>query len=633
MLNIIFKNDFFFTNNVNNYAQFFIKINDLVSFFYTHFEKYPKFLNILQSEINNTFNLHFIYILPEIFSLTTFFLLITYTIYFFEQGFNLSTKYQKTYEFALLSIVISNIILNFFTIYLYFFCLKYKNLFLLNNFLMLDYFTTSIKIFILFSSNIFLIFASLYWAVFTYPHSLKKYEYPFIFSLITLSIFLLVSSLDFIMLYLSLESLSFCLYILVVFKLKDKLAIEAGLKYFCLGSLASGFILFGISLFYSTSHSLNFLKLKYLIDFSEFFISFDLIYIYLGFVFILVGFLFKLGVFPYHMGLLDIYEGSSLIVTLYLISIVKFTILITLAKLLMNFFYNLQFIWSPLLSILSLSAMFFGSISALYQQRLKRFFAYSSIHQIGYILLSLSTGTFEGLHAALFYSVLYKISSISFLVIILLINIKVCYNNTNSKHKKSLIYFSDLIFCSKREPLLIILISIIIFSLANLPPFAGFFAKYLIFKSLLNTPYLYFIKFALLGIITSIISSFYYLRLFKLLAFNFKVENYLVKPKFFNNFSNFWYLNKFYFFYKPYLKKQPTQSYFALTCDLNLINNLHKLLKILISISEYFLIFISIFITLFLFFFNKFYIIFEFLSLSCLIPLSLYDYLFYTYFF
>jgi NADH-quinone oxidoreductase subunit N len=628
----ISQTDYLYTTNSANYINFTSKLNGLVSLFYENCENNFDFLHILHAEVNNILSLHFLFYLPECFILFTLFFLIVQSVYSYESNYYLQKPKKNNYEFALLHVMLSNFLVNFFAICLHLFSLSYKNYFLFNSLLSFDFFTTTTKIIILIGSNIFLIFATLCWVVLTYPNSLKKYEYPFLISFSILSICLLISSVDFIMLYLSLESLSFCLYILVVFKIKDKLTIEAGLKYFCLGSLASGFVLFGISLMYSVLNTVSFIKLKYLLEFSNSSASIMHIYVYLGFIFLFVGFLFKLGVFPYHMGLLDVYEGSSLIITIYLISVVKFTIIVVVTKLLMNTFYALQFIWSPLLGILSVMAMIYGSVAALYQQRLKRFFAYSSIHQVGYILLSLSTGTFEGLNACLFYALLYKISSICFLGIVLLINVKIEIDSLIFKKRKSLVYFSDLIFYTKKEPLLVILFSITLFSLANLPPFAGFFAKYLIFKSALNSSYPLIFSLAFVGILTSVISSFYYLRLFKLLTFNFNLENYLAYE---NNSGNdtensVYDFSKTFLYYTPYLKLKPLQSYFCIACDLGFLYKLNKIVNLLIYLVEFTLIFFAIIIASFIFFFSNVYIFCEILTLSCLIPLSLQEYLYHV---
>ena len=139
----------------------------------------------------------------------------------------------------------------------------------------------------------------------------------------------------------SLESLSFCLYTLVMFKIKNKLTAEAGIKYFCLGALASGFMLFGIALIYGVTNTISFSEIKYCIDFSKH-SNINSSCIYIGFLLLLAGFFFKLGLFPYHMGLLDIYDGSSLSTTLFLVTVVKFSIIIILSKILMFVFYSLQ---------------------------------------------------------------------------------------------------------------------------------------------------------------------------------------------------------------------------------------------------------------------------------------------------
>jgi NADH-quinone oxidoreductase subunit N len=207
---------------------------------------------------------------------------------------------------------------------------------LFNSLYLIDFYNIISKLIFLFSSSIVL-----FLTIFVFNKKklkFNRYEYPIIIGFANLSCCLLISSFDLILLYLSIECLSFCLYILVLFKIKNKLTAEAGLKYFCLGVVASSSILFGISLIYGAICSTNFMYIKAYLD--NCCTSDPLVYT--GFIYILSGFFFKLAVFPYHMALIDVYDGSSLSVTTYLVTVVKFVMIIVLCKLLMYVFYSIQ---------------------------------------------------------------------------------------------------------------------------------------------------------------------------------------------------------------------------------------------------------------------------------------------------
>lgn len=352
-----------------------------------------------------------------------------------------------------------------------------------------SYSLSSIKIFILLIS-IFFIFNN------------YKFEFTLLISSSILGMILLISSSNFLALYLALELQSLSSYLLAAYKKDSPFSTEAGLKYFILGALASGLILFGISLIYGFTGLINFEDLKLLSSFS--------IGSIFGFIFLIIGFLFKLAVVPFHSWLPDVYEGSPTKVMAFFATIPKLPLLIIFIKL-SHITFNLAInYWQPLLIITSISSIIIGSLGALFQKKIKRFFAYSTIANIGFVFMGLSNGTIEGIESAIVYSIIYIITNLGVFTILLSIN-------------KDNFSLSDLQSISKNNPLLAISFCILLFSTAGLPPLAGFLGKLEIFKATLSES-LYLLVF--IAIIISVISTAYYIRLIQIMYFQNK-ENLL----------------------------------------------------------------------------------------------------------
>ena len=380
------------------YVDYLQILNDVCSLFYFECIKL-NYSQVLVSNLalSNIKDIHFIMSIPETFIMFMLFILLIYSLW----------SYQESNKDSVIDISFGLLSINLFSFFLYLNILSYKSYFLFNSMFLVDFYSTFSKLLFLFSSSLVMLLNL--FVLNKKKSNFNRYEYPLIIGFANLGCCLLISSYDLILFYLSIECLSFCLYILVLLKIKNKLAAESGLKYFCLGALASTFMLFGIALLYGCFFTTNYLYIKTFIDnFNN-----QSITVYLGFLLILFGFFFKLALFPYHMTLIDVYDGSALSVTAYLITIVKLVMVIVLCKMLMYTFYSIQFLWSPLLSFVSISSMLWGSFGALYQQRIKRFFAYSSIHQVGYITLSLAAGSSTSLFASLFYVVVYNLTTLT----------------------------------------------------------------------------------------------------------------------------------------------------------------------------------------------------------------------------
>lgn len=322
-----------------------------------------------------------------------------------------------------------------------------------------------------------------------------------------LGLMLLTSSYNFITLYLAVELQSLSFYILTASKKKSPLAIEASLKYFILGSIASSFILFGSSLIYGITNSLN-LGNIYLILSNIFFLeNINLIIgILNGFLFILIGIFFKMGAAPFHFWLPDVYEGSPNNITAFFAIVPKIAFIGLLIRFLFDIFIDISSFFEIIFYICSILSMFIGSLAALQQKKIKRLLAYSSISHVGFILIGFTSNLLDTIPYILLYIFIYIIMSINLWTSYLSLNI----NN------KPIKYLTDLSNLFNLNKILAFIVVLNIFSMSGIPPLAGFFSKLFLFISALKAKYYGLIFFSIL---ISILSSFYYLRLIKIIFF------------------------------------------------------------------------------------------------------------------
>jgi NADH-quinone oxidoreductase subunit N len=303
-----------------------------------------------------------------------------------------------------------------------------------------------------------------------------------------------------------LELQSLALYVLATFNRDQLKSSEAGLKYFVLSALSSGLLLYGCSLIYGFTGSTNFNVISTQFNTNEYAITF-------GIVFILVGLAFKISAVPFHMWAPDVYEGSPTSVTLFFTMVPKIAALTVFIRFLYVPFLNLIDQWQMILVFLSIASMLFGAIAAIGQKNLKRLIAYSSISHIGYALAGLATGSNEGIQSSVIYMTIYIIMNLGFFSCLLMM-------------KRNNIYYEqidDLSGLSKNHPLLSISLLIILFSLAGIPPLAGFFAKFYIFKSVIEQS-MYFL--AIVGLLSTVVAAFYYLRIIKIMYFDEEKDSY-----------------------------------------------------------------------------------------------------------
>ncbi len=347
--------------------------------------------------------------------------------------------------------------------------------------------------------------------------TLKKlylFEYPVLILFSILGMLVMLSSNDFITLYLGLELQSLSLYVLAAIKKDSLKSSEAGLKYFILGALASGFFLFGVSLLFGITGTTSFTMLSSNLLSPE---NNSLLLI-LSIVLILSSIAFKLSIAPFHMWTPDVYEGAPTSVTAFFAVVPKIAAIGVLMRILYIALIDIHDVWNQLILILGILSIFVGAFGALLQINIKRLMAYSAISNIGYIFLALSLGSQLGLEASLIYITVYTVSALgSFAFILSMEKDNIMLNNISS--------FAGL---SKSNPFYAICFSIILLSLAGLPPFAGFIAKFYIFKAVIMADYLWI---AVIGIMGSVISAYYYLNIVKVMYLDEAEELFTIESK------------------------------------------------------------------------------------------------------
>ena len=365
-----------------------------------------------------------------------------------------------------------------------------------------DYLSVFMK-FLVIISGIFVMLSSSTYLIIT---KIFKIEYPILILSSILGMMIMISSNDLIVFYMGLELQSLALYVLASFNRNNQLSSESGLKYFVLSALSSGLLLYGCSLIYGFAGSTNFNDIQNNITQVQYGLT-------LGIVFILVGLAFKISAVPFHMWAPDVYEGSPTSVTAFFAILPKIAALAVFIRFLYTPFINLIDQWQVIIVFLSIASMIFGSVAAIGQRNLKRLMAYSSISHMGFALAGLATGTNEGVQSSVSYVSIYLVMNLAFFSCLLMLK-------RNESYFESL---DDLSGLSKNHPLLSLSILITLFSLAGIPPLAGFFAKFYIFLSVIEQK-MYFL--AIIGLLSTVIAAFYYLRIIKIVYFDEKIERY-----------------------------------------------------------------------------------------------------------
>ena len=373
---------------------------------------------------------------------------------------------------------------------------------LFNDSVVIDYMSSLMKIITLLGAFLVLVISSAYLKTF----KIYKIEYPILILCSVLGMMVMISSNDLMVFYMGLELQSLALYVLATFN-RDKLkSSEAGLKYFVLSALSSGLLLYGCSLIYGFSGSTNFNIISNQLNSNEYVLTF-------GIVFILVGLAFKISAVPFHMWAPDVYEGSPTSVTLFFTMVPKIAALTIFIRFLYVPFLNLIDQWQMIIIFLSIASMLFGAIAAIGQTNIKRLIAYSSIGHIGYTLAGLATGSNEGIQSSIIYISIYVVMNLALFSCLLMLK-------RNNQYFEDI---EDLSGLSKNHPLLSLSLLVILFSLAGIPPLAGFFAKFYIFKAVIEQS-MYFL--AIVGLLSTVVAAFYYLRIIKIIYFDKEKEKY-----------------------------------------------------------------------------------------------------------
>ena len=471
----------------------------------------PSFIYWLTSDkatdvINSGSNFYLYLNLFEIFFIISMAIILSSGLYY-----SVVKKYllmnNITINLLIISLILSLLILN------NQFIVNYESLFFVNN--------TNINIF---KIILILIVIILFLIILNYLkyYNFITYEFSIFLVFSLFSMFLIISSSDLFSLYLSLELQSFCFYILTSFKVHSGFSTEAGLKYFVLGSFSSSLLLYGISLLYGLTGftNLNDLNNFLLFNNNDYIIFFALLLI-------LIGILFKFGLVPFHMYFPDVYFGTNNIITLFFLIIQKLVILLVFINLYINLFKFLD-ILNLLIIICIILSIIIGSLLALSQIKIKKLIIYSAIVNSGFFIIGLIVNNIDGLISSLLFLIIYIITTI-LLFLVYLVS-RVVYTN------KNIVNFFDLILLKKSNIILSLCFCIALFSIAGIPPLAGFYGKLFLFFSAMKD-FLFILVF--ISIFFTVIISYYYVNLIKLmffeksLRFNFflpisRIESYII---------------------------------------------------------------------------------------------------------
>ena len=335
-------------------------------------------------------------------------------------------------------------------------------------------------------------------------HKLPRSETYVLGILSTLGMLVLVSSSNLLAIYLGVELMSLPIYTMVALQRNNPRCIEAALKYFIIGAMASGFLLYGMSILFGITHSIDCAHILEAI-FSESG-TLSLVMISLAMVFLVAGVAFKLGAVPFHMWAPDVYDGAPNSITLFLSAAPKLAVFALLIRLFVNSMAPLHAQWEQLFVVISVLSMAVGNLGAIIQTSIKRMLAYSSIAHMGYMLLGFCSGTPEGYSASLFYMIGYVVMTLgAFGMIVLLSRLGFEAN-----------YIDDLSGLNERSPWLALMMMLVMFSLAGIPPMIGFIAKLGVLEALISVHHTYL---AVVAILFAVVGAFYYIRIVKVMYF------------------------------------------------------------------------------------------------------------------
>ncbi|MGB8840253.1 MAG: NADH-quinone oxidoreductase subunit NuoN [Aliidongia sp.] len=338
-------------------------------------------------------------------------------------------------------------------------------------------------------------------------HHINRFEFPILMLLATVGMMAMVSANDLISLYVGLELQSLALYVMAAFQRDTVRSTEAGLKYFVLGALSSGMLLFGASFIYGFAGTTNFDQLAFGLGGMAPDHSIGLI---IGVVFLSVGIAFKCSAVPFHMWTPDVYEGAPTPVTAFFASAPKIAALSLFLRVMLGPFGHLALQWTQIIWAISLLSMVLGAYAAISQSNIKRLMAYSSIGNVGYALIGLAAGTHQGVVGVLVYLAIYVVMTLGTFGVIL------CMERNGQMVEA----IDDLTGLSRSRPVLALALAIFMFSMAGIPPLAGFFSKIAVFKAAIQVGTGMMTSLAIIGVLTSVIGCYYYIRIVKVMYFD-----------------------------------------------------------------------------------------------------------------
>ncbi|EIM29663.1 NADH-quinone oxidoreductase subunit NuoN [Microvirga lotononidis] len=334
-----------------------------------------------------------------------------------------------------------------------------------------------------------------------------RFEYPILIILSTIGMMMVISANDLIALYLGLELLSLSSYVIAAFDRDNARSTEAGLKYFVLGALSSGMLLYGASLVYGFAGSVSFPVIATVLQGN---VGIGAI---VGLVFVTAGIAFKISAVPFHMWTPDVYEGSPTPVTAFFAAAPKMAGMAMATRVFIDCFPGILVQWQQIIVFISIASMALGSFAAIGQRNLKRLMAYSSIGNVGYALIGLAAGTPEGIQGVVIYMAIYLAMTLGTFAVIL------------GMRRGNVMFESidDLSGLARTHPALAFCLAMMMFSLAGIPPLAGFFAKFYVFAAAIQAN---LVALAVIGVVTSVVGAYYYLRIVKVMYFDAPVERF-----------------------------------------------------------------------------------------------------------
>jgi NADH-quinone oxidoreductase subunit N len=371
-----------------------------------------------------------------------------------------------------------------------------------------DSFARVMKVLTLFASAVTLVLSNHYMRV----EKIARFEYAVLILLATLGMMMMISAYDLIALYLGLELQSLALYVIAAFDRDNARSSEAGLKYFVLGALSSGMLLYGASLVYGTTGSTNFATIAAALAGNE--AGLGLLF---GLVFLIAGLAFKVSAVPFHMWTPDVYEGSPTPVTAFFAAAPKVAAMALFTRAMIAPFPSITPDWQQILVFISIASMVLGAFAAIGQRNIKRLLAYSSIGHVGFALIGLASGSPDGVRGVVIYMAIYMIMTLGTFACVLAMR-----RPTGPVEE-----ISDLSGLARTNKVMAFILAMLMFSLAGIPPLAGFFAKYFVFMAAIKAN---LVTLAVIGVVSSVVGAYYYLLIIKVMYFDEPTGYFVREP-------------------------------------------------------------------------------------------------------